>query len=315
MTARRTYWHLETLRRRPSAYDIATSRLLYYPSKGFAVHGAAESWYQRYQAGSPLVCRDWEAFRDPREVTYTSYVDQQREREAFVDGVLRAADEGDLDRALSPAWIDTLGRVLAPLRYPAHGLQMAAAYVAHMAPEGRILVAALFQVGDAMRCVQRLAYRLRQLQRRHEQLLGDGRRAWEDAPEWQPLRELIERLLVTYDWGEAFAALCLVVKPGFDAMVAALGVQARAAGDPVLPQLCFSLGEDAAWHQEWAIALAATAIADQPANRATLSEWVRRWAPRMDAAAAALTPWIAGADRQVREACQRGWSRLELEVA
>jgi toluene monooxygenase system protein E len=26
---------------------------------------------------------------------------------------------------------------------------------------------------------------------------------WEQDPRWQPLRQFVERLLVTYDWGEA----------------------------------------------------------------------------------------------------------------
>jgi len=30
---------------------------------------------------------------------------------------------------------------------------------------------------------------------------------WENDPLWQPLRQFVERLLVTYDWGEAFVAL------------------------------------------------------------------------------------------------------------
>ena len=33
----RTYWHLEALGRRPTDYEIATSRLLYYVGRGFEV--------------------------------------------------------------------------------------------------------------------------------------------------------------------------------------------------------------------------------------------------------------------------------------
>jgi toluene monooxygenase system protein E len=324
VTTRRTYWHLEDLRRRPSAYDVATTRLLYYPGRGLAVHGSTEAWFERYQQGTRLICRDWSAFRDPRETTYTSYVERQRDREAFVDGVLRTADDGDTDRRLPARWVDTLARILAPLRYPSHGLQMAASYVAHMAPEGRIVVTGLFQVGDEMRRVQRLAYRLRQLQLVHEVLADDGRRAWEDDAAWQPLREMIERLLVTYDWGEAFTALCLVVKPAFDELVDAVGREAQRAGDHVLQQLCFSFGEDAAWHRDWAIAMARVAILDRPENRAEIAAWTARWWPRARAAAEALAPIIVGAGTGtgadavvagVERACRRSWTPLELEVA
>jgi toluene monooxygenase system protein E len=315
---KRTYWHLEAQRRRPGPYDIATSRLLYYPERGLEVPGSADAWLRRYQAGSPLTCGDWGAFRDPRETTYTRYVERQREREAFVDGLLRAAEHGDHDRRLSAAWLAVLGRVLAPLRFPAHGLQMIGAYVAHMAPEGRIVTAALFQVGDEIRRVQRLSYRLRQLQLVHEALSGDGRAAWQDAATWQPLRRLIERLLVTYDWGEAFVALCLVVKPTFDGMVAALGRAGRDAGDHVLHDLVFSLGEDAAWHREWALALARVAIADRSENRTLIAGWIDRWRPAADEAAATLAGELGGEDlvrAQIAAVRRPLWAELGGEVA
>jgi toluene monooxygenase system protein E len=43
-----------------------------------------------------------------------------------------------------------------------------------------------------------------------------GRRhqtSWEDAVAFQSLRALVERALVTYDWGEAFTVTNVVIKP------------------------------------------------------------------------------------------------------
>src|SRR6185437_12668511 len=106
------------------------------------------------------------------------------------------------------------------------GLQMLAAYVAHMAPASRITNCAAFQSADELRRVQRIAYRTvqlntgqlrgppseREVTRRHQA-------AWEDAEAFQPLRELIERALVAYDWGEAFTVTNLVIKPRIDRLV------------------------------------------------------------------------------------------------
>ena len=108
-----------------------------------------------------------------------------------------------------------LGAVLAPLRYPIHGLQMLAAYVGHMAPSGRIVVAAAFQSADEMRRVHRIAYRMRQLQNKRVAFGKDSKAEWQSEPMWQPLREMIERLLVTFDWAEAFTGVNLVLKPMF----------------------------------------------------------------------------------------------------
>jgi toluene monooxygenase system protein E len=285
----RTYWHLTELGRRPTDYDIASSRLLYYPERGFETAVPLAAWYRKHQHDSELACQDWERFRDPRETTYARYVELQRTKEAFVDGVLAAA-EGERER-LSPAWLETLAGLLPPLRYPVHGLQMVAAYVAHMAPSGRIVIAGLMQAADETRRVERLAYRMRQLQDIDPGFGSDARVRWETDPRWQALRELIERLLVTYDWGEAFVALACVVKPRFDALFATqLADLARRAGDDAFANVMFSLGEDCRWHRDWTRALLDVALADRPQNRQVVEGWIVRWHPLAVRAIASLSP-------------------------
>ena len=212
---KRTYWHLSDLGRKPTDYDIATSRLHYWTARGFEVKVPVSEWYERYQRGSELRCRDWEEWGDPRQTTYTTYTTMQRTREAFVNGLLDSISD-DYDRGLSPQCVALLNRVIAPLRYPGHGLQMVAAYVGNMAPTARITIAATFQAADEMRRVQRLAYRMRQLQVTHPDFGRTAQQTWQDDPIWQPLREVIETLLVTWDWGEALVALQFVLKPAFD---------------------------------------------------------------------------------------------------
>lgn len=308
MTARRTYWHLERLRRKPTAYDIASSRLLYYPERGFEVETPLAAWYAQHQQGSPLRCRDWDAFADPRQTTYASYVELQHRRETYVDGLFAAIDATGYDRRLAAAWLPTLERVLAPLRYPCHGLQMAAAYVGQMAPSGRIAICAALQAGDEIRRVQRLAYRMRQLQETHPEFGAASKQVWQDDVLWQPLRRVIEHLLVAYDWGEAFAALQLVVKPAFDALfVAELGEVAASHGDEVLAKILLSLGEDCAWHRAWTEALVAHVVADEPANAAVLRGWIDRW---REPALAAVQPFAATFERpQLAERVAAAWQQ------
>jgi len=278
----RTYWHLARLGRRPSDYDIASSRLLYYPARGFELEVPLSAWYREHQTGSPLVAIDWERFRDPRETTYTKYTELMKTREAFVDGVLAASDPS----RLTAEWRATLDRVLPPLRYPVHGLQMLAAYVGHMAPSGRIVIACAFQAADEVRRIQRLAYRTRQL---WDAAAGFGRDAWQSDPMWQPLREVIERMLAIRDWGEAFVALALALKPRFDELfVAQLGELARKSGDDTFANVLFSLAEDSRWHAEWSAELVRVALADRPENRQVIRDWLERWNPLARRATAAF---------------------------
>ena len=290
MAQKRTYWHLSDLGRKPTDYDIATSRLHYWTARGFEVKVPVSEWYERYQRGSELRCRDWESWGDPRQTTYTTYTTMQRTREAFVNGLLDSISD-DYDGGLSPQWLALLDRVLAPLRYPGHGLQMVAAYIGNMAPTAHITIAATFQAADEMRRVQRLAYRMRQLQVTHPEFGRTAQQTWQDHPIWQPLREVIETLLVTWDWGEALVALQCVLKPAFDELfMTQFGRLARAAGDDVLDRMFFSLNEDCAWHRAWSESLLLTAIRDTPESASAIERWIENWVPRVSRAVSALQP-------------------------
>ena len=98
---------------------------------------------------------------------------------------------------------------------------------------------------------------------------------------FQPLRELIERALVVYDWGEAFTVTNLVIKPRIDRLVnqEIAGTLATANGDPILASIHFSLDEDARWHRAWTTALLRHLIEDTPANAEVVSGWIGKWSP------------------------------------
>jgi toluene monooxygenase system protein E len=322
MKARRTYWHLEDKKRVPSAYEIGTSRLLYYPERGFEVETPVAAWFRRHQTGGSLKLAALERFRDPRETTYTKYVALGREKEAFVDGLLRAADESGYDGKLDPHWLESLERWLPVLLYPCHGLQMVSAYVGQLAPTSELVTVFAFQAADEMRRIQRLAYRSRQLEHRAPGFRR-GKENWQRVHEWQPFRKLIEELLVTYDFGAALVALGLVVKPVFDSFFMRHGGRlAEARHDPLLSRLFFSLDEDCRWHESFTDELVHLLVADSPENAVFIANVVRERYAVARAALAAFEPWWA-ADAEPYSAVLaaldaelgKRWQKLGLEVA
>ncbi|MGH7438706.1 MAG: toluene hydroxylase [Polyangiaceae bacterium] len=282
LVGQKTFSHLLGKGRMPSAYEVTTSDLLYYVEQGFSVRTPVTRWYERHQTGSPLRATDWEAFVDPAETTYASYTRVRAAREVHAGELLRGAAEWD--RALDADWRGAVGRALGVLRYPRHALMMTAGYVGSLAPSGRITAAAAFQTGDEVRHVHRIAERAAQLEE-VERVAHRGRSDWMTTPAWQPLRALMEKLLATYDWGEALTALNLVVKPAFDAVaIGTLGARAAAANDPVTAGLLRSLEEDAAWQRAWTAALVDVAVAQRPENRDVLAGWEASWkGPAIDA--------------------------------
>jgi hypothetical protein len=158
---------------------------------------------------------------------------------------------------------------------------MVAAYVAQMAPSSYITNAAAFQAADELRRVQRIAYRTRQLDLSHP-ALGFGRTersTFEAHPRWQAARAAIEKLLVAFDWDEAFTALELVIKPAYDEIfVRQLAEACRRAGDELDALVLDSLWQDAERARRWTTALVSFALA-QGDNRAAFERHLARWRP------------------------------------
>jgi toluene monooxygenase system protein E len=157
---------------------------------------------------------------------------------------------------------------------------MIASYIGQMAPSGRITIAAALQSADEMRRIQRIAYRIRQLQLIYPGFAVDSRILWETDSLWQPLREVVERLLVTYDWAESFVGLNLVLKPLVDELfMKYLSDLALREDDYLLGQVFYSLNEDCQWHRQWSECLVRMAIEDNVRNRGTIQGWINQWYP------------------------------------
>ena len=300
MPQQKTYWHLLQQKRMPTEYEIVTSKLLCYTGEGFTgkrfeLDVPLLDWYKRFQQDSPLTCTSWEKFRDPRQTTYTKYTEIQRDKEIFVDGILEEIEVSGYDGRLSPRWLHVLSRVVAPLRYPGHGLQMLASYVGQMAPSGRIVITATLQAGDEMRRVQRIAYRVRQLQHLYRGFASDSKERWQTDMLWQPLRIAIEKLLICYDWAESFVGLNLVLKPLMDELfMNHLSDLALREGDYLLGQLFYSLNEDCRWHREWSQSLTRMIIEDNSHNSGTIQGWIEKWHPVAAGALQAFAPLFEG---------------------
>jgi hypothetical protein len=312
----RTYSHLSKERRVPSEYEITTSGLLYYPSRGFEVNVPLSNWYREWQVGAKLAAADWDAFVDPRETTYARYVQRAQERENYVDGVLRALDAARADARLSGDYLALLDRMFAPLRYPLHGLQMVAAYVGQMAPSGRVAVAALFQCADEARRIERIAYRMVQIAQTHAGFGAASRATWECDAAWQPMRELVERLLVAWDWTEALFVLSTIAKPALDAvtMRGLASVGRERGGDVSLEALFASFAEDAAWHLEWSRAALRRAVVTVPHARTVLEAWREFWWPFAQRAAVAYGDAL-GAPSCTKDATDAAEAAFEELVA
>ena len=235
---RRTFSAFGDVRRMPSEYEIVTHAQNWTLRQNRAAafeqnpSSAPNLWFLTYRDNTPLKAADWDAFRDPDALTYKAYVNLQADAETRVRGVLEAHAEDGADATLDPAAVALLGGLFTPSRYLCHGFQQVEAYIGYMAPSSYITNAAAFATADFLRRVTTIAYRTRELQiARPDSGIGSAERSlWEGHEGWQPARKAVEYALVSYDFGEAFTALNLVLGPTLDdVLLTQLG---RAAKEP-----------------------------------------------------------------------------------
>lgn len=291
-------------RRKPTEYEIVTGNFHYHFNRKPAPFDLdpdtpINRWYLKHREGSPLHADDWEGFRDPAALNYRRYIALQHDREIYAEGVVDHYESLDHDEHLDPAWVAVLERLYVPARFLFHVLQITGLYLGQLAPSAFITNAAFFQAADELRALQWIAYRAKSLSLSHGPQLANSeatRQIWELDDAWQPAREALERLLLAYDWGEAFTALNLVVKPTLDALFKeALAELAAAHGDGLTAALLQESGVDTARSQAWSAELARYSVAANPANRDVLARWQDEWQPLADRAVAGLAITFATA--------------------
>jgi hypothetical protein len=280
--ALKTWSAFGELGRKPTEYEVVTHKLnhtMLDPPLELPPDAHGNVWLKKHRDSIRLKVADWDMFRDPDQLTYRAYVKGQDENETVLDGML--LEFGALPEQSPPrAVLDLLQTCLTPTRYLAHGLLMMSAYVQQLAPSSYIGNCAAFQTADHLRRIQRVAYRTKQLDLAYPaRAFGKTeRQTWEEHAQWQAMRRGIERLLVAFDWDDAFVGLNLVVKPLCDELtLRQFATVARELGASFDALLADNLFGDAQRSQRWSAALCRFIAAADGGNRAHLAALLGKW--------------------------------------
>lgn len=296
----KTWSKLAGNKRRPSEYEIVTTNLQTrhrHRDQAYELSPAPDlemnNWYKKNVFDSALQHDDWEEFRDPDGLIYRVYTRMQDSQEDYIDGLIDEHSDVEHDKGLPAQWLDVLEQLYTPRRYLQSALQMNAAYLLQIAPASTLTACAGFQEGDEFRWLSRTAYRTRELQNSHPDR-GFGtkeRENWEQLPAWQGIRELMEKVLTTYDWGENFVASNLVAKVAVDETLRQLGATARHFSDPLLYLMADNQLRDCDRSRRWSAAVV-DFCSSREGNNAVVSDWIEKWMPlarnAIDAYCAAL---------------------------
>jgi toluene monooxygenase system protein E len=289
----KTWSHLASARKRPTEYEMVSANILWNTpnSKLKWTQGAQTPivrWRAKNRNESPIKHDDWNAFRDPDQLVYRTYNLMQDGQETYVDGLLNEYNSNQHDLSLSTAWLEILARAYTPARYVVHATQMALGYLVALAPSSTIANPLMFECGDQLRWLSRIAYRTAELAKAHPDLeFGKAeRKRWEEDPMWEGFLELVERTLVTWDWNEAFVVVHLILKPAIDeAFMHQFGQASRMSGDLLTGMLLDAQYVDSERSRRFGAAVVSFLCKDeQYDNRKIIDEWLRKWSPLGDRA-------------------------------
>lgn len=251
-----------------------------------------ELYDARYSA---LRLADPYAYADPRNFYYTPYVTNRAALHDEFGKTLGYLEERGLLGKLPAGWHEVLATVVIPLRHYESGAQLATVAGARFAYgtslEQCCTYAAFDRIGNA------------QMLSRVGIAVGNGTAAaltaakeqWLDGEHLQPLRRLVEEIMVVDDWAEGLLAIDHVDTLLYPLIYAGLDEQALLSGAGAYSLFAQHLTTWYADQRKWLDALVTTWKNDPDhgaANTGHLERIATTWRPRAEQAVGALSQTI-----------------------
>ncbi len=224
---------------------------------------------------------DWYAFRDPRQYYYGSWTIARSRQQESVERNFAFVEKRDLLESLEPEWRARVAAALIPLRHYEYGANLNNCYVTAYGYGTAITQTTAFAAADRLGMAQYLTRIGLILDGNRGTVLDAAKAAWQEDPAWQPLRRLLEELLVTTDWFEIYVAQNFVLDGLlFPLLYQRFDTELSRHGGAALAMLTEFMSD---WHTEQnrcVDAFLKTAAGESAENRTLLSGWVQRWSER-----------------------------------
>ncbi len=309
----RTYSYYQPAKRRATMYEDVTVDVQPDPDRHLS-----QGWIYGFGDGPGGYPRDWtaaqssnwHAFLDPNEEwDQTIY----RNNSAVVRQVELCLANAKRARAYdgwNTAWLRFLANNLGAWMHAENGLALHVfTAVQRSGPTNMINTAVAVNAAHKMRFAQDLA--LFNLDMSEEVGLDGGfdgqahKSTWQSAPEWQPVREVVEQLTAVGDWCQLLFATNIV----FEQLVGSLfrselmmQIAAR-NGDYITPTIVGTGEHDYNRDLAYTRNLFRILTRDDEfgaANKELFGQWLAEWVPRCLAAARSLQPlWSQPAEKTV----------------
>lgn len=247
-----------------------------------------ELYDERYTA---LRLTDPYTYTDPRQLYYTPYVTQRAALHEEFGKTLTYLEERDLLPRVPRAWQEMLAAVVVPLRHYESGAQLVSVAGARFAYGTSLEQCCTFASFDRIGNAQMLSRVGIALGGGTGEVLARAKREWMSGAHLQPLRRLIEQIMVTGDWAEGILAVDQVDSLLYPLLYRGLDEAALLGGAGAFSLVAQHFAGWFADQRKWLDALVAAWAGDEQhgtANREVLARIGQAWSGRAREAVAAL---------------------------
>jgi len=242
---------------------------------------------------------DFDDLVDPRQYYYGTWTIQRGKQQDSQEKNFNFVESRDLLSGLDAAWKDKIQRLVIPLRHVAWGANTNNSYIAAYGFGAPVTSAAAMYAMDHLGLAQYVTRIGLILADNSPRVLDDAKSLWMDDPIWQPMRELVEKAMVTKDWFELLLLQNLLIDGAvhplifnkFDHAV----VQHGGAAFSMMNEFAVE------WFAEssrWVDAVLKRAAQESNANKMAFESWLTQWTPQVESAVSPLAQAAFGQDRE-----------------
>jgi propane monooxygenase small subunit len=306
----RTYNYYKPAKLRATIYEDVTVDVQPDPERHLTqgwIYGFADGPGGYPQEWTKAQSSNWHAFLDPNEEWEQSIYRNNAAVVRQVSLCLENAKRAGAYSGWNGAWVKFIERNLGAWMHVEHGLGLHVfTAVQRSGPTNMINTAVAVSAAHKLRFAQDLALFNLDLSEAEVNFEGEVHRdVWRDAQEWQPTREVVERLTAVGDWCELLFATNIVFEQLVGALFRSELVMQIAArnGDYITPTLVGTGENDYARDLAYTRTLYQLLTRDEThgeANKAVFGQWMSIWVPRCLEAAHALQPiWSQPAEKAI----------------
>lgn len=261
------------------------------PTEHFQYRPTWEQGLELFDTGRTVIrMADWYALRDPRQFYYATWTMARARQQEAMEANYQFVESRGLAGRIPEALRAHACAVLIPLRHVAWGGNMNNCSMCSRGYGTAFTAPAMFHAMDQLGVAQYLTRM--GLVMDEPGVLEAGKNDWLQADVWQPLRRLVEDLLVAQDPIELFIAQNLALDGLLYPLIYGHFVDDHLAlhGGTAVAMLTAFMPE---WHAEsarWIDAVVKVAAAESDHNRAQLSRWYLAY---VDQAQTAIAPVAA----------------------